>query len=124
MEWILIRYSVFLLSVYLPCFNINLREELYKLEVSGSGIDKTPKNPVECLGGGGGGASFDWLSTPLLSGEVVKACYTDMYQTLFLILVAKHHMLETDLLQSSVKKYKWALLCVTYLFWSGDRGLL
>jgi len=33
-------------------------------------------------------------------------------------------MLETDLLQSSVKNYIWALLCLTYLFWSGDRELL
>lgn len=80
MEWILIRYSAFLLSVYLTCFNIILREELYKLEVCGSGIDKAPKNPVECLGwGGGGGCALDWLSTPLLSGGVVKACYTDIY---------------------------------------------
>lgn len=77
MEWILIRYSAFLLSVYLPCFNIILREELYKLEVCGSGIDKAPKNPVEYLSGGGG--ALDWLATPLLSDEVVKACYTDIY---------------------------------------------
>ena len=76
MEWILIRYNAFLLLVYLPCFNIILREELYKLEVCDIGIDKAPKNPVECLGGGG---ALDWLSTQLLSGEVVKACYTDIY---------------------------------------------
>jgi len=74
-EWILIRYSAFLLSVFLPCFSIILREELYKLEVCGSGIDKAPR-----------GGALDWLSTPLLSGELVKACYTDIYIHIYIYI--------------------------------------
>ena len=94
-------------------------EKLYKLEVCGSDTDKGYQKPSGMSERGG--CALDCLSTPLLSGEVVKACYHDRYRILFLILVPKHHVLGTNLLQSSVQKYKWNLLYLTNLFWLGDR---